>query len=961
VTSVPPPPAATPLDPEQLRRIESTHRGFLYQHLYVVGCLLLAQRAGVREVLVERDEDVELRLSQVHIYIQVKTRSAALVPSDIEGALERFATLRRLHAAESESLASAVVSSVSSPTLAGRSGDAMFVIVSNVAPGPSVMAALDDPSWPSDTSVLWPGSMLAPPVGLAPAWPSVEAAVDWCTNAAAVPYSRVTPTTLVWKLAALAQAAAMGGVGTEVEAHTFVVERLPELFEQVVRSLQELPDAPVPYLPQEHEPEAAIDAAVRLIVGPSGAGKTAWAANRASHDAQPAAYFSAGATGATFAAALVQEVAARFGFSTPGGLSAVLMPGVSGVDALRALSLSLRARGVAPVVVVDDAHRIAADEVLQVVAAAPEFRWLLLAHPGPTVAQIEARLGVRAEHLSGWSLDTIAVALRGEGCAADAPTCHRVRSLTAGLPLFVHNLAQLARAHHAGDVSELCELVERGAHLEQTAQEVLLATSLGALSATSRKVADLLGIARVALTGEEVARLADVIGITSVAAARALRELSAWGIAQSPRYRRVRLHDAFGLLCDGSALDANHRAAVLRDLRDLLDPAVRGFELDRGTRFLEILPLVGGTERLIEIASNEIENLVELGLAPHVVKVLEATAADSEADPSDRFWAVDSLAFLALQSGRSDEAAMRVREMEYLASSGDLPNRARQALLVKRLLIAGTRGDARAARELYAAVVAESETDATLRRIARYNLACALWRAEEFKAAACEAWELGMEYYDVVGLDPARVYRATVPDVGRMLPDREVIFDLKRLADTLDLYARAKAALGETYGLAKLHAMKFYTVCGAYQSVVKTGQDAVDDFINMGDIVSARSFLEETLLPSVEELRLVDHLVSVRAQYAVVLAYSGDIMAARAEMRRLRTFGESSSAIQRDELHNQEELVEAISAGVVSLPSPVPSRGGDIGLGPLRAAPRPGRNDPCPCGSGAKFKRCCGA
>ena len=26
-----------------------------------------------------------------------------------------------------------------------------------------------------------------------------------------------------------------------------------------------------------------------------------------------------------------------------------------------------------------------------------------------------------------------------------------------------------------------------------------------------------------------------------------------------------------------------------------------------------------------------------------------------------------------------------------------------------------------------------------------------------------------------------------------------------------------------------------------------------------------------------------------------------------------------------------------------------------------RIAPKVGRNDPCPCGSGAKFKKCCGA
>lgn len=28
-------------------------------------------------------------------------------------------------------------------------------------------------------------------------------------------------------------------------------------------------------------------------------------------------------------------------------------------------------------------------------------------------------------------------------------------------------------------------------------------------------------------------------------------------------------------------------------------------------------------------------------------------------------------------------------------------------------------------------------------------------------------------------------------------------------------------------------------------------------------------------------------------------------------------------------------------------------------IDPLEAADEPGRNDPCPCGSGEKFKRCC--
>lgn len=48
------------LDIVQLKRIESVHRGFLYQHLYTVGCLLLAQEAGVKSIMVELDEDIEL-------------------------------------------------------------------------------------------------------------------------------------------------------------------------------------------------------------------------------------------------------------------------------------------------------------------------------------------------------------------------------------------------------------------------------------------------------------------------------------------------------------------------------------------------------------------------------------------------------------------------------------------------------------------------------------------------------------------------------------------------------------------------------------------------------------------------------------------------------------------------------------------------------------------------------------
>jgi preprotein translocase subunit SecA len=33
----------------------------------------------------------------------------------------------------------------------------------------------------------------------------------------------------------------------------------------------------------------------------------------------------------------------------------------------------------------------------------------------------------------------------------------------------------------------------------------------------------------------------------------------------------------------------------------------------------------------------------------------------------------------------------------------------------------------------------------------------------------------------------------------------------------------------------------------------------------------------------------------------------------------------------------------------------------DVAVAPIRSGPKVGRNDPCPCGSGKKYKACCGA
>ena len=88
---------ATILDPAQLTRIEAVHRGFLFQHLYTVQCLLKAAELSAQSVDVESDEDVEVQFEGRRIYVQVKHRKQPLAWSDIEEALARFGELRAAH------------------------------------------------------------------------------------------------------------------------------------------------------------------------------------------------------------------------------------------------------------------------------------------------------------------------------------------------------------------------------------------------------------------------------------------------------------------------------------------------------------------------------------------------------------------------------------------------------------------------------------------------------------------------------------------------------------------------------------------------------------------------------------------------------------------------------------------------------------------------------------------------
>ena len=300
-----------PLDPVQVTRISAVHRGFLYQHLYGVACLLTIGRVDETAVIIEHDEDIEISTPNGHHYAQVKTRNRPLQPGDIADAIARFDLLRKEH------------------TGGRRTGVPSFSIISNVELGPKLTGAISK-NWPQDVELVVPSSTEG---SFPPAWPTVEDAFAWCVEKAQdVPFGTLSAETLVWKLAAQVLHAATGN-----RNRTFRAEELPGLLEQLVIQLQDFPDPPTQYRPQVNEPLLVTDLRLRLIIGFSGAGKTAWASQTALHCPDPIAYFDVSEVpAASVATGLARELAARFAGGRQEGFGGALFAEQSGLNVLRA-------------------------------------------------------------------------------------------------------------------------------------------------------------------------------------------------------------------------------------------------------------------------------------------------------------------------------------------------------------------------------------------------------------------------------------------------------------------------------------------------------------------------------------------------------------------------------------------------------------------------------------------------
>lgn len=171
--------------------------------------------------------------------------------------------------------------------------------------------------------------------------------------------------------------------------------------------------------------------------------------------------------------------------------------------------------------------------------------------------------------------------------------------------------------------------------------------------------------------------------------------------------------------------------------------------------------------------------------------------------------------------------------------------------------------------------------------------------------------------------------------------------------------------------LARIHALKFYDLAHAPESLFRVGQDLVDQFISMRDFDGALQMMETIILPQLRQWKPADYMITVRSQYAVVLAYCRRFSDAEAEMARLEPYKAGLPPLVQKELENQREMIAQLRRyGPPPKWSPPPSTIGSSEKYPSGMAPdlsrqigsgkKFGRNERCTCGSGKKFKHCHG-
>lgn len=858
------------VDQAQLRRIEATHKGFLYQHLYGVACLLIVGQLGWTRMRVEADEDLELEFSDRYLYVQVKTRSNLVKFSDIRSALDRFGQYRARHVP------------------GGRAGQPEFVLALNRDPAPALSARISAGEFPQDVRFLSPGQTIA---GLPPVWGDNEDAFSWCVaKAEMLPFIMVAPDVLVQNLAGAMMRMAAGL--NDFTQHEISAARAAGMLEQFVQQVHEFPAPPLNYRPQDNEPSLTTDAPIRLIVGFSGAGKTSWAAQAALSDVQPRAYFDvADHPSSSVARALARELAARWLGDNPDGRQAVANQALSGVEALNLVAACLVDRQQVYTVVVDNAHRLQVEDARAIAAALGNLRLVLLAQPTAELDLMITALDVEPETLQGWGADSIGYEASAQECSASMSTAIRVRGLTAGLPLYVRSAISVAKKDYGSNLESFCDAFEGQTLASDTSQHTLLAVVFNGLDDPSKQVLACASLSDVPLAAEEIAGVvAAAFSLDRPAVVRKLRALRARGLLQAYGSQRSKVHDAMRPIALEHLIEepeAGRRARAF--LVNLVENSLKeDQETERFPLFVRLLIDLRDAAKLADLGTEEAFH--EIADFPQMWPVLEGAASDLALTAEVRFECLDALLYHRQRHGPEEAIAPLLKQMESLIGGGLEKGRQRLVFFQKSVIYWAYQNDENRVLELLSKAASLLPEKTSHQRIFSYTAALALWKLSRPADAEKMLKGLVSEYLATLSIDIDALMANPEPYAERVRADDKYGTNCKHLADCFDLLARVLEELHRPQkGLRKV-AVRLFNITGSWDSVARVGIDLVYQHLEANQLPQALKLVSESLPDIVRLYGLARHTIPLRYLHAHVLGKMGQIPAARKVLRTADLF-----------------------------------------------------------------------
>ena len=491
--------------------------------------------------------------------------------------------------------------------------------------------------------------------------------------------------------------------------------------------------------------------------------------------------------------------------------------------------------------------------------------------------------------------------------------------MTGGLPLFVQNCALLVHDNYESDASRLCDDLESRTHASTTLQEIVLPRLIDTLTPEQRDSFGLFGLSDVPLQKDEIATvLRASLNLNENSSIAIVRRLVTIGVMRQFGDMRFRLHEAFRLIASEhrSAMDPVVVNAGRLRLSEVLERSLaKGGDIARLRAYLRLLPETGRTDTLINIAGEEFVH--EYGLPESIRPLIENAIKAGAMNAKDCFWAYDTLVFWAIQDEDHASAAKHLSMMSEFIDQIHDNSHEHLSLLTKQMSLRGHQGNVRMVRRLFRQSLNHVGPDAAIQRFVRHSYAAAMYAAGEYHTCHREALKLYEEYLGLLGLKTDDLIGKSAESILTKLKhgtyDRNI---LKYLADACVLMANSRTnqrGSDKLTWLLRMQAVKAYGLAGAFSSLLRYGQDLVNDFVGpLNDPNGARHFIEKTMLPALEKYSSTELSISVRGQYAVILAYCNSKDAALSELDKLVPFIDSLRSLERSVLERQIQIVNAI-------------------------------------------------